>query len=189
LPDNLIVGRGNPGERYASTRHNIGFVVARRIADAWGVRLKQKGHQAVYGWGQIEGYRAGVLLPQTYMNRSGSSVASACRQWQIPLDHLLVIHDDLDLPFGSLRFKRGGGHGGHNGLRHIAQTLGKGDFDRMRVGVGRPPESGDVVSYVLQRFSRQQQKELPALLETAQEAALVWLAQGVDKAMNAYNGA
>lgn len=184
----LIVGLGNPGERYAGTRHNVGFLVAQRLAGRAGIALKKRGHQGIYGVGRIAGVEAAILLPQTFMNLSGASVGSACRSLGVAPGDLIVVHDDIDLPFGGLRLRRGGGHGGHNGLRHIREVLGTGEFVRIKVGVGRPPEGGDVAGYVLSGFSAQERKGLDEVVANAAEAIEVLLTQGVQEAMNAYHG-
>jgi len=183
----LVVGLGNPGERYAETRHNIGCMVAVRTASRAGIALKRQGYQGVYGVGRLAGEEATVLLPQTYMNRSGGSVAPACQSLGVSPGGLIVVHDEIDLPFGTLRVKMGGGHGGHNGLRSIIEALGHGDFLRLRLGVGRPPAGGDVSGYVLSRFSAAERSRLDDYIEAAGEALEFLLQRGPQEAMNAYN--
>jgi len=180
----LIAGLGNPGERYAATRHNVGFMVVERLAAAAGVALKKKGYQGLYGVGRVLGEEATLLLPQTFMNLSGASVGSASKSLGIAPGDLIVVHDEIDLPFGALRVKVGGGHGGHNGLRSICGVLGSGEFLRLRVGVGRPPRGGDVAGYVLNPFSATERKGLPALLDGAVEALETILGRGAAAAMN-----
>jgi len=146
-----VVGLGNPGDRYARTRHNVGFEVAKLLADRLGLpRFKQK-----YGGLYTEGKRVAVLLPQTYMNESGNSVSPARGALGVDLDHVLVVHDEIDLPFGKIEARIGGGLAGHNGLKSVKRGLGSGDFVRVRVGVGRPESTDpEIVSrYVLGRFS------------------------------------
>ena len=184
----LVAGLGNPGERYAETRHNIGVMVAARLAAAAGIALKRQGYQGLYGVGRLAGEETTLLLPLTFMNRSGASVAPACQSLGVEPGDLIVVHDEIDLPFGTLRIKLGGGHGGHNGLRSIAAALGHGDFARVRLGVGRPPAGGDVSGYVLSRFSTAERQALPALLERAARAVEAILARGCVAAMNEYNG-
>jgi peptidyl-tRNA hydrolase, PTH1 family len=149
--DWLVVGLGNPGDRYARTRHNVGFEVAKEFAERRGLgRFKNK-----YGGLYAEGQRVAVLLPQTYMNESGNSVGPARGALGVDLDHVLVVHDEIDLPFGRIEVRTGGGLAGHNGLKSVKRGLGSGEFVRVRVGVGRP-ESTDpeiVSGYVLGRFS------------------------------------
>jgi len=184
----LVVGLGNPGERYAETRHNVGCMVAARLAARDGVALKRQGYQGLYGVGRLAGAEATVLLPQTFMNRSGASVAPACQSLGIAPGDLIVVHDEIDLPFGTLRIKAGGGHGGHNGLRSIVEALGHGDFVRVRFGVGRPIADGDVSNHVLSRFASAERQALDGLLDQAVAAVEAILARGVAAAMNEFNG-
>lgn len=183
----VVAGLGNPGPEYSATRHNIGFMVAELFAARSGVALKKKGHQAIYGVGRCNGQEILVLLPQTFMNRSGASIGSVARAHQVNPASLIVIHDEIDLPFGTLRIKTGGGHGGHNGLRDIRSVLGNGDFIRLRIGVGRPPAGGDVARHVLREFSPTEKKQLDDLLLFAVEALEMLLNEGVQAAMNAFN--
>jgi PTH1 family peptidyl-tRNA hydrolase len=183
----LLVGLGNPGQKYAATRHNIGFRVAQQFADNNGIALKKRGHQAIYGVGRALGQELMVLLPQTYMNRSGIAVTSACRAGKIGIADVIVVHDDIDLPFGGLRIKLGGGHGGHNGLRSIVNLLGAREFVRVRVGVGRPVEPMDVADYVLRPFSAEERSRLDSVLENSVKALEVLLHQGAQQAMNEFN--
>jgi len=184
----LVVGLGNPGERYAETRHNVGCMVAARMAARAGLAIKRQGYLGLYGVGRLAGEEAAVLLPQTFMNRSGASVAPACQSLGVPPGDLIVIHDEIDLPFGALRIKAGGGHGGHNGLRSIIDALGHGDFVRVRFGVGRPTAGGDVSGYVLSRFAAGERQTLAELLEQAVAAVEAILARGSAAAMNEFNG-
>jgi PTH1 family peptidyl-tRNA hydrolase len=166
--DWLVVGLGNPGDRYARTRHNIGFEVAKLAAERWGLpRFKNK-YRGLYAEG---GPRVAVLLPQTYMNESGTSVGPARGALGVDLDHVLVVHDEIDLPFGSVELRTGGGLAGHNGLKSMKQGLGSGDFGRVRVGVGRPDSTDpEIVSrYVLGRFS-EDPDDVRALIESAADA-------------------
>jgi PTH1 family peptidyl-tRNA hydrolase len=183
----LLVGLGNPGPEYASTRHNIGFLVAQKFAEKMGLSLKRQAHQAILGAGCAGGQEVMVLLPQTYMNRSGISVVSACKAKSIAVKDLVVIHDEIDLPFGSVRIKVGGGHGGHNGLRSIADLLGSRDFTRLRVGVGRPIGQMDVAKYVLSSFSSTEKSQLESVLENSVMALEVLLQKGAQQAMNEFN--
>lgn len=182
----LLVGLGNPGAKYAQTRHNVGFLVAERLAGRHAIALKKKGYQGVYGVGRAAGEQATILLPQTFMNHSGASVNAAYRSLGISPGDLIVIYDDLDLPFGRLRIRPDGGHGGHNGMRDIVAMLGRGDFVRLKVGIGRP-ERGDVTGHVLGRFAPEEQKILPQLLDAAADAAEVVLSAGAAVAMNRFN--
>ena len=162
--DWLVVGLGNPGDRYARTRHNVGFEVAKLAAERWGMpKFKQK-----YGGLFTQDGRRAVLLPQTWMNESGSSVGPARGALGVDLDHVVAVHDEIDLPFGKVEVRTGGGLAGHNGLKSLKQGLGSGDFTRVRVGVGRPDSTDpEVVSrYVLGRFS-EDPEDVRALLEDA----------------------
>jgi peptidyl-tRNA hydrolase, PTH1 family len=162
--DWLVVGLGNPGDRYARTRHNVGFEVAKLAAERWGLpKFKQK-----YGGLFAQDGRRAVLLPQTWMNESGSSAGPARGALGVDLDHVVAVHDEIDLPFGKVEVRTGGGLAGHNGLKSLKQGLGSGDFTRVRVGVGRPDSTDpEVVSrYVLGRFS-EDPEDVRALLEDA----------------------
>jgi PTH1 family peptidyl-tRNA hydrolase len=182
----LVAGLGNPGEKYQATRHNIGFMVAERFANRFGIQLKKTGHQAIYGVGRCDGEETTVLLPQTFMNLSGASVGSALKSLGIEPGDLIVVHDDIDLPFGQLKLKSGGGHGGHNGIRHIRQVLGHGDFVRCKIGVGRPVAGGEVVDHVLKPFSSSERKVLDQLLDGAVAALDMLIGQGLPAAINEF---
>lgn len=182
----LLVGLGNPGARYEGTRHNIGFMVVRQLAESAGIALKRQGYQGLYGVGRVAGVEATLLLPQTFMNLSGASVGPACKSLGVPPGDLIVVHDDIDLPFGRLRVRVGGGHGGHNGIRSIAGVLGNGDFCRLKIGVGRPA-AGEVADHVLGGFSPAERKQLNGLLAQAADAVEMVLCRGADAAMNAFN--
>ena len=183
----LIVGLGNPGPEYAATRHNIGFMVTATLAERNGIALKRKGHQGFYGVGRVAGTEATILLPQTYMNRSGTSVVSACQSLGVEPGDLIVVHDEIDLDFGALRIKVGGGHGGHNGLRSIAGALGETEYSRLRMGVGRPPAGGDVSRYVLSCFNAAERAQLQEYTEKAADALELLVQNGPQEAMNLYN--
>jgi len=183
----LIVGLGNPGTEYAETRHNIGFMVVTHLAERAGIALKRKGYQGFYGVGRVAGKEAAILLPQTYMNRSGECVGPACQSLGVPPGDLIVVHDEIDLAFGCLRIKVGGGHGGHNGLRSIGGALGETGYARLRMGVGRPPAGGDVSAHVLSRFNAAERADLKKYVETAADALELLLREGAQEAMNNYN--
>lgn len=183
----LIAGLGNPGDKYALTRHNIGFMATERLAARWSIALKRKGFQAQYGQGVVHGVQSTLLLPQTFMNLSGTSVKAACQALGVGVADLVVVHDEIDLPFGALRVKVGGGHGGHNGLRSLHQNLGDNGYVRLRLGVGRPPTGGDVAGYVLNPFAAVERKNLDLVLETAADVLETILRDGPERAMNDYN--
>jgi peptidyl-tRNA hydrolase, PTH1 family len=164
--DWLVVGLGNPGDRYTRTRHNVGFEVAKEFADRLGLpKFKKK-----YGGLYAEGNRVAVLLPQTYMNESGNSVGPARGALGVDLDHVLVVHDEIDLPLGKIEVRIGGGLAGHNGLKSLKRGLGSGDFGRVRVGVGRPESTDpEVVSrYVLGRFDQDPRELIEAAADAVQ---------------------
>ncbi len=183
----LVAGLGNPGAKYAATRHNIGFMVAEELALRNGISLKKNGYQGIYGVGRVGGEEITILLPQTFMNLSGASVASACKSLGIDPGDLIVVHDDIDLSFGTLKIKTGGGHGGHNGIRSICGVLGHGDFVRVKVGVGRPPAGGDVAGYVLNPFGAAERARLDAVVANSAAAVETVLARGATQAMNEFN--
>lgn len=183
----LIVGLGNPGTKYAETRHNIGFMVAEAMAADAGISLKKKGYQGVYGVGRVGGQECTVLLPQTYMNLSGASVGSAYKSLGLSPGDLIVVHDDIDLPFGALRVRVGGGHGGHNGIRSIREVLETGEFIRLKIGVGRPAGAGDVAGHVLSAFSSAERRQLDSVLKNSLHVLTTLLERGADAAMNEFN--
>jgi PTH1 family peptidyl-tRNA hydrolase len=172
--DWLVVGLGNPGSEYAGTRHNIGFEVAGELAARWGLPKPKSKYRGLLTEGRTGpgGPRVAVLLPQTYMNDAGRSVGPARGAFKLDLDRVLVIHDEIDLPFGEVRVRTGGGLAGHNGLKSLRQALGSPDFARVRVGVGRPPTTDPdrVAAYVLSRF-REPPEEVALLVGRAADAA------------------
>ncbi len=183
----LLVGLGNPGPEYRLTRHNVGFWVVDELARRWGIALSRKQFNGKIGSGSIGMESVTLLEPQTFMNLSGRSVGPALGFLQIPPDHLIVIHDEIDLPLARLRIKQGGGHGGHNGLRSIHQCIGTSEYLRIRVGVGRP-EHGDVTNHVLGRFGDGEQPDVLAGVDKAADAVELLLKDGLSCAMNAHNG-
>lgn len=183
----VIVGLGNPGSRYERTRHNAGFLVADRLCARGGFSCDRSQFGCEVGAGELGGQRAVVAKPQLYMNRSGHPVRSVLGFYKVPLTQVLIVHDDMDLPFGDLRLKVGGGHGGHNGLRDLHEHLGGGAYARLRFGVGRPPEGWDPADYVLSRWSASEDAALPELLDTAAGMVQSVLDHGLSKAMNTHN--
>jgi PTH1 family peptidyl-tRNA hydrolase len=172
--DWLIVGLGNPGKQYEGTRHNIGFDVANRLADRWELGKPKVKYRGLLREGRAgaRGPRVAVLLPQTFMNDAGRSVGGARGAAKVDLDHVLVIHDEIDLPFGEIRTRVGGGLAGHNGLKSIRQAVGSPDFARVRIGVGRPPTTDPdrVAAYVLGKF-RESRRDVDVVVEEAADAA------------------
>lgn len=182
----LIVGLGNPGPKYLWTRHNAGFMVLDRIAQRAGISIARKNFSGLCGEGALAGSKVVLIKPQTFMNLSGRSVLPAMTFYKLTPADVVVIHDDLDVPFGKVKLKSGGGHGGHNGLRSLVAELGTPDFIRIRVGIGRPA-LGDVVDYVLTGFSAEEMKVLPGVIDGAADAVELLLAEGLPKAMSIYN--
>lgn len=186
----LIVGLGNPGERYARTRHNIGFEAIDTLARRHGLEFRGKRANSLIAEGQIAGQRVALAKPQTYMNLSGQAVSSLRNWYKIdPARELLVVYDDLDLPFGKLRLRERGSAGTHNGMRSIVAQLGSSDFPRLRVGIDQPPGKMDAAAYVLSRFRKEEEAELPFLLDTIADAVELVLREGLTAAMNRYNPA
>lgn len=186
-PPFLIVGLGNPGPEYAHNRHNVGFLVADEIARQLDASFSRMQSEALIASAHHSEQRLVLAKPRTYMNRSGGSVRGLLRFYKAPLEKLLVIYDDVDLPFGGLRLRAEGGSAGQKGMKSIIENLGGQSFARLRVGVGRPKGRMRTPDHVLQDFSRAEQKELSFILERAAEAALTFVDEGIVAAMNKFN--
>ncbi|PZF85476.1 aminoacyl-tRNA hydrolase [Jiangella anatolica] len=188
----LVVGLGNPGPTYAGTRHNAGAMVVDLLAERAGVALKsQRKHRADVAevrLGGVPGARAVLAKPHTYMNESGGPVALLADFYKITPDRLLVVHDELDLPFGTVRLKLGGGDNGHNGLRSVRARIGTGDYCRLRFGIGRPPGRMDPAAFVLKPFSTAEKREIDLEVDRAADAAEAVVVDGLTYAQNHYNG-
>ena len=184
----LIVGLGNPGLAYRHNRHNVGFMVADALADKLEIPLKRVKFKAQIGNGKLGDIPIIIAKPLTFMNNSGEAVAPLVRYFKVPLERLLVIHDDMDLPLGTLRMRPSGGSAGHNGMLSIFDKLGTNAIPRLRVGIGRPPGRMDPADYVLQDFPRSEEELLSMVIAQACEAALAFITTGLEKAMNTYNG-
>ncbi len=182
----IIVGLGNPGKQYERTRHNVGFMVADEIAKRLSGDGKLRRFDAEILERRSNLGRVVIVKPQTFMNVSGNAVGPAVRWYHVPLDHVLVIYDDLDLPFGRLRMRPSGSSGGHNGVTSIIKTLGTDQFPRLRLGIGRS-EHGGAITHVLARFSRGEEKALKEYVARGASAALRWHHEGIDVAMNEFN--
>lgn len=182
----MVVGLGNPGSEYERTRHNVGFMVADRVAGRAGAGATKAKLGAALAEGKLGDERVLFCKPMEFMNVSGQAVGRVATFWKVPPERIVVVYDDLDLPFGRLRLGAGGGTGGHNGLRSLVSTLGR-EFLRVRVGIGRPASGQDAAAYVLAPFSRAEQKELEAILEEAADAAESIVRQGLVPAMNKFN--
>jgi peptidyl-tRNA hydrolase, PTH1 family len=187
----LVVGLGNPGERYARTRHNAGAMVADVLAERMGASWRtdrSRRNQVVDGrLGRPPQSRVVVARPRSFMNESGGPVAALLSYYKVPLHRLIVVHDELDLPSTVLRVKTDGGDGGHNGVRAVRTSIGSGDFIRVRVGIGRPTGRQDPADYVLSDFSRAERTELPGLLDRAADAVESVVAEGITKTQNVFN--
>jgi PTH1 family peptidyl-tRNA hydrolase len=183
----LICGLGNPGADYEQTRHNIGWMALDAVADRHRIRMSSDKFHGDFGDGRLAGERAMLLRPTTFMNKSGQAVAECANFYDLPPDHVVVLHDDIDLDVGRLKVKAGGGHGGHNGLRDIVQRLGDDSFVRVRIGVGRP-EHGDVTNYVLSRFDDDQWTTMERVIPAVADAVETIVDQGSRAAQNEVNG-
>ncbi len=183
----LIVGLGNPGREYRNNRHNIGFMVLDQLAGKLDTSFSKMKMNALMTAVRYKGYRIILLKPQTYMNLSGKAVSSFVRFYKLPLENLLAVYDDVDLPFQTLRMRPDGGDAGQKGVRSIIQELGTKDFPRLRVGINRPPGRMSVSSYVLLNFSDQEAEPLPFLLDQAADAILSFVDLGLNQAMTTYN--
>ncbi len=182
----VIAGLGNPGPKYQWTRHNAGFLFLDRLAHLENLPITRTSFSGLAGEWKHNDKRLILLKPQTFMNLSGRAIMQALQFYKLPLSQLIVAHDELDLPFGTARLKQGGGHGGHNGLRSIMEQLGKGDFTRLRIGIGRPPH-GDTVNYVLGNIPPAEMEILPRVLDGGLEMLEMMLDEGLPKAMSLYN--
>ena len=184
----LLIGLGNPGREYRDSRHNVGFMLIDRIAvrlDARGMKVQSK---AIVTTAMYEDRKLILAKPQTYMNLSGQSVQGLIHFYKLPLANVLIAYDDLDIPFGTIRIRPGGGPGGQRGMASTIEHIGTNDFPRLRIGIGRPPGKMDPAAYILQDFTRAEMKILSEILDRAADAALEFVVNGLDKAMNKYNG-
>ena len=187
----LIVGLGNPGPRYAATRHNIGYAVVELIAlrvAGRSARFKAHRSRCEIMETRLGGVPVVLARPKSYMNESGGPVNAAARFFKVPIERIVAVHDDLDLPFGALRVKRGGGEGGHNGLRSMSSALGSKEYARVRFGIGRPPGRQDPADFVLREFGSAERKQLPYLIDRAADATEAVVTVGLDAAQNEFNG-
>jgi PTH1 family peptidyl-tRNA hydrolase len=190
----LVVGLGNPGAEYAKNRHNVGFMVADLLAGRVGARFGRYRRapaevaEARLGIG-TEAPRLVLVKPLTYMNLSGGPVSALAQFYKVPVDRIVAVHDELDIPYGQLRLKVGGGEGGHNGLRSMSKSLGSKDYLRVRFGIGRPPGRQDPADYVLSDFTPVERKELDFLLDRAADATEALIARGLEWTQNAYHAA
>lgn len=184
----LLIGLGNPGREYQTNRHNFGFMFIDRLAVRLGARGLKVQSKAIITTATYEDRRLILAKPQTYMNLSGQSAQGLLHFYKLPMENMLIAHDDLDIPYGTIRMRPGGGPGGQKGVASTIERLGTKDFARLRLGIGRPPGRMDPSAYVLQDFSRDEMKILSELLDRAADAALEFVVNGLDKAMNRFNG-
>ena len=185
----LVVGLGNVGEKYDNTRHNVGFEVADELAERGRAPIQKLKHRALTNTLEIGGEKVLLMKPVTYMNLSGEAVGEAARFFKVPADHVLVISDDVSLPVGKLRVRRGGSAGGHNGLKNIIQHLGSDQFPRIKVGVGQKPHPDyDMADWVLSKFAGEDLKTITETIRKAADAVECLIQEGPDKAMNRFNG-
>ena len=184
----LIVGLGNPGREYQGNRHNVGFMTVDQVCKRLGVSFTRMEMKALIAKGEHLGRRVILAKPQTYMNLSGQAAGALAKYYKVPLTQLLVAYDDVDLPLGTLRLRPGGGSAGQKGMTSIIERLGTQDFPRLRIGIDRPPGRMPTPDYVLQDFSQGELKILAPTLERAADAALLFVEEGLEAAMNKYNG-
>ncbi|MDW5326439.1 aminoacyl-tRNA hydrolase [Plantactinospora sp. KLBMP9567] len=187
----LLVGLGNPGKEYARHRHNVGFMVADLLAERIGAKFgRHRRAVAEVAEGRLGfgGPKLVLAKPTTYMNLSGGPVAALAQFYKVPVDQVVAVHDELDIPYGQIRLKQGGGEGGHNGLRSMSKSLGTKDYLRVRFGIGRPPGRQDPADFVLSDFSSVERKELEFLVDRAADAAETVVTRGLEWAQNAYHG-
>jgi PTH1 family peptidyl-tRNA hydrolase len=187
----LVVGLGNPGKEYAGNRHNVGFMVADLLASRVGAkpgRSKRAHADVAEGRLGFGGPKVVLVKPLTYMNLSGAPVVALAQFFKVPVDNVVAVHDELDVPFGQVRVKRGGGEGGHNGLRSMSKSLGSKEYARVRFGIGRPPGRQDPADYVLSDFGGAERKELDFLVDRAADVVEAVVLEGVEWAQNKYHG-
>lgn len=183
----LIIGLGNPGVKYQFTRHNIGFLVLDALASDLNITANSKGFNSIFGKGKIGDTPVLLAKPQAYMNLSGTAVRNLVEYFKYDVGDIIIIHDDLDLPFNTIRIKAGGGSGGHKGLISIIELLGSADFIRVRLGIGKPDDKELVESYVLQRFTEDELNLLPDIIAKACDAVTTIITSGIQHAMNKYH--
>jgi PTH1 family peptidyl-tRNA hydrolase len=183
----LVVGLGNPGKKYAKTKHNVGFLVVDEIGEKVGIELNKKKFKGIYGEGAVNGGKLLLLKPETFMNLSGEAVSSIKNFYDIPTDNIIVVHDEMDLGLGIIRIKSGGGSAGHNGIKSIISRIGSEDFKRVRIGIGKPLVKDEGADHVLKGFKGDQDKIIQDTIVRAAEAVLCIMSEGLEKAMNKYN--
>jgi peptidyl-tRNA hydrolase, PTH1 family len=183
----LVVGLGNPGQIYSGTRHNAGFMVLDELAEAFSIDLSKRKFNALFGIGSVDGVKVVLAKPMGFMNRSGPPVQQVAGYFRISCEDILVIHDDIDLEFGKLKIKEKGGDGGHKGVRSIMDAFGRGDFARLRIGVGRPDAEYGAADYVLDNFAFEEKKVVSRIIASAKDAVVTILCKGTKEGMNRFN--
>jgi peptidyl-tRNA hydrolase, PTH1 family len=184
----LIVGLGNPGEKYGGTRHNVGFMCLESLASRYDIRGKgETKMNAIVGRGKVDHQKVILAQSLTYMNLSGESVARLQHFYKIPVEQTLIVLDDIDIPFGKIRFRPEGSAGSHNGMKSVIQCLGTQSIPRLRVGIGSPPPEWDLADFVLASFTPEEQAQLPQIIKTCTDALAFWVRHGTEKSMNKYN--
>jgi peptidyl-tRNA hydrolase, PTH1 family len=183
----LVAGLGNPGPEYSGNRHNAGQMVVDLLAERIGARFKAHRTRNEVADGRLAGVPVTLARPRTYMNLSGGPVAALAAFYKVPPERIVVVHDELDIPFGAIRLKRGGGDNGHNGLRSVTQALGTNEYNRARFGIGRPPGRMDAATFVLRDFSATERKELPLLIDRCADAVETLLSKGLAVAQNTFH--
>jgi len=183
----IIVGLGNPGKQYADNRHNVGFHVVDKLAEKYGLKFNKMLNRGIAAIGDIEGRRVVLLKPQTFMNESGICVSPTFKFYKTDPSNLLIIYDELDIPFAQLRLRKSGSAGGHNGMRSIISKIVTQDFPRLRVGIGRPPGRKEAATHVLEDFTRDETIAMRDVHDRAIAGIVLWLNEGIDKAMNKVN--
>lgn len=183
----LIVGLGNPGEEYTRTRHNMGFEVIDKLAEKYNIKVSKHKFDGLYGKGEIEGEKVVLLKPQTYMNLSGNAVGQFVSFFKVDQDEIIVIYDDIDIPTGTIKIRKQGSAGSHNGMKSVINELATEKFPRIRIGTGTTEKIYDLVDYVLEKIKEDEYKKLEESVDMAQEAIIQILQNGIDNAMNKYN--
>lgn len=183
----LIVGLGNPEEEYKNTRHNMGFDTINKLSERYNIEVKKKKFKALYGIGEIEGKKVILLKPQTYMNLSGESIIECMQFYKITVDDVIIIYDDIDIMPETIKIRKKGGPGGHNGMKSVIQNLGTVDFSRVRVGIGTPNSKDDMTQYVIGYVSKEDILKLDKGTDIARDAVVEILLKGIDSAMNKFN--
>lgn len=183
----LIVGLGNPENEYANTRHNMGFCTINKIAAEFKIDMTKTKFNGIYGTGMIEGQKVVLLKPQTYMNLSGDAVKAFLDYYKLDLEDLIIIYDDIDVEKGNIKIRKKGSSGSHNGMKSIVQNLGTEEFTRIRIGIGRPEHSNDMINYVIGKIDEEEQKRLTPGIDLAKDATIEIIKNGVDMAMNKFN--